>query len=324
MPRQCRSSPDQVAHGRVTQNGAPVSRRGWLKTSLAASLIAPLAACAPGADFDHRGPDAPSAGALPKPPRIAWVFSSGGPRGFVHVGVLKGLAELGLTPDLVVGSSVGALIGVLCASGRSAAEIEMLALEAQPWQLAGLALGGSERLSGAPLARFMREQARVARLEQLPVPAVCMAKRNDGAGAGVLDGGLVAFSRGDLGVAVQAACAIEGRFTPVRIRGQRHVDADLHMPLPVRVARALGAIRVLAVDASAFEDRAPPGAEAYRESDLRKRALTAPDAALADVLLHPEFGYWAGMSREYRERLIAAGYRATLAAAAPLLAMHAG
>jgi NTE family protein len=321
----------------VPQNGAPVSRRHWLKAGLAsslgaplgaplsvpllASLIASLSACAPG-DVDHRGPDAPSAGALPKPPRTAWVFSSGGPRGYVHVGVLKGLAELGLAPDLVVGSSVGALIGVLCASGRSAAEIEALALDAQPWKLAGIALGGSEWLSGAPLASFMREQAGVSRLEQLPVPAVCVAKRIDGAGPGAAGGDLVAFNRGDLGVAVQAACAIEGRFAPVRIRGQRHVDADLHMPMPVRVARTLGATRVLAVDASAFEDRAPAGAEAYREGDLRKRTLTAPDAALATVLLHPDFGYWAGNSREYRQRLIDVGYRAALAAAAPLQAMH--
>jgi NTE family protein len=294
-----------------------VNRRRWLQATLSGALIAPLAACAP-ADFDHRGTDAPSAGTLPKVPRTAWVFSSGGPRGFVHVGVLKGLAELGLKPDLVVGSSIGALIGVLYASGRSVADIEVLALDAQPWKLAGVTLGGSEWLSGAPLAGFVREEARAARLEQLPVPAVCVAQRIDGAAPG-----LVAFSRGDLGVAVQAACAIEGRFAPVRIRGQRHVDADLHMPMPVRVARTLGATRVLAVDASAFEDLAPPGAEAYRESDQRKRALTAPDAALADVLLHPEFGYWAGFSRDYRERLIAAGYRAALAAGSPLRAMHA-
>ena len=138
------------------------------------------------------------------------------------------------------------------------------------------------------------------------------------------DVGIDSFTRGDAGLAVQAAAAIEGRFTPVRIRGQRHADADLVMPLPVRLARALGAQRVLAVDASAHEDKAPPGAAAYRESDLRKRALTRPDAALADVLLHPDIGYWASTTREYRQRLIDAGYRDTLAAAARIQALHAG
>jgi NTE family protein len=89
------------------------------------------------------------------------------------------------------------------------------------------------------------------------------------------------------------------------------------------VARALGARRVFAVDASAHEDRAPAGAERYREGDLRKRALVQADAAAADLLLHPDFGYWVSFSREFRERAIAAGYRDTIAQAARLRELHA-
>jgi len=290
-----------------------VKRRRWLQGALAAAVTA--SGCAPGADSDHRGDDAPSAGELPTRPRTAWVFSSGGPRGFVHVGVLKGLAELGLAPDVVLGASVGALIGVLYAGGRSAADIEALALAMQPWQSVGVTLGGDRWLSNGPLAGFVREQARAERFEQLPLPAVCVAQR--------LGGDIVGLNRGDLGLAVRAACAIEGRFNPVRIRGERLVDADLHMPLPVRLARQLGATRVLAVDASAHEDRAPDGAQRYRDGDLRKRELTRPDAELADVLLHPDFGYWVSLSQEFRLRAIEAGYRAVLAAEAPLRALHA-
>jgi NTE family protein len=122
---------------------------------------------------------------------------------------------------------------------------------------------------------------------------------------------------------VQASAAIEGQFTPVRIRGDQYVDADATTPLPVRVARALGAQRVLAVDASAHEDRAPEGAQRFREGDLRKRANTQVDAAQADLVLHPDFGYWVNLSRDFRERAIAAGYRETIAAAARLKALHA-
>jgi NTE family protein len=93
--------------------------------------------------------------------------------------------------------------------------------------------------------------------------------------------------------------------------------------MPVRLARALGAVKVLAVDASAHEQRAPPGAEAYREADLRKRELTRPDADAADLVLHPDLGYWAGFDRAYRERLIGIGYRDTLARAPALRALHA-
>ena len=83
---------------------------------------------------------------------------------------------------------------------------------------------------------------------------------------------MVAFTAGDAGVAVQASSAIEGQFTPVRINGEQFIDADWVAPLPVRLARSLGAQRVLAVDATAHEDRAPSGAEVYRVSDQRKRA----------------------------------------------------
>ena len=89
---------------------------------------------------------------------------------------------------------------------------------------------------------------------------------------------------------------------------------------PVR--RMADAIRVLAIDASAHEDRAPEGARRYRDGDLRKRALTAPDAALADVLLHPDFGYWVSLTEAFRRRAIDAGYTATLAAAPTLRALH--
>ncbi len=278
-----------------------------------------LAGCTLDPDADHSGPDAPTAAPLPRPARVAWVFSSGGPRGFVHVGVVKALDEMGLQPDLIVGASVGALVAVLRAAGLRGPALQALALDLQPARLARLSIGGSERLSGTALADLVREQLQALGqrplLQTLPVMAVCVSTR-------LSDRAAVAFNRGNAGLAVQAACAIEGQFSPVRIRGQRHADADLTLPLPVRMARALGAQRVLAVDASAHESRAPPGTERWRESDLRKRALTQPDASAADLLLHPDIGYYASISREYRERCIESGYRSTLAEAVRLKQLH--
>jgi NTE family protein len=235
----------------------------------------------------------------------------------MHVGVLKGLAALGLAPDLVVGSSVGALAGTLWAAGVDAARLQALALTVQPWDLVRWNPRGPEWLTGSGLAGLVREAVGGRSLQDLPIPAACVAVRLD-------DRGVVAFTRGDAGIAVQAAAAVEGRLAPVRIRGARYADADLHLPLPVRLARRLGATRVLAIDASAHEDRAPPEAARYREIDRRKRELTLPDARVADVLLHPDIGYWAGWSRDYRERLIAAGEAAVQAEATRLRALHAG
>ena len=299
----------------ATARLATLTRRNLLLAGAGAGL-ATLAGCTLNPDQDHNGPTAPQALPLPRAPRTAWVFSSGGPRGFVHVGVLKALDELGLAPDLIVGASAGALVGSLYAAGLSARAIETLALDLQPLSLARLAWGQDERLSGTAIADLVREHAPQTRLERMPLPMACVATR-------LRDNTAVAFTAGDVGLAVQASSAIEGQFAPVRIRGERYVDADWTTPLPVRVARALGAQRVLAIDASAHLDRAPPGAERYWLDDLRKQTLVNADAALADQLLKPDFGYWVSLSREFRERAINAGYRATLAQAASLQGLHA-
>lgn len=283
---------------------------------LGAAVATGLPGCTPVSGLDHLGPDAPQALPLTRPVRTAWVFSAGGPRGFVHVGVLRALAQIGVVPDLIVGASVGALVGALRAGGRSADHIEALALGLQPWSMARLAMGAEERFSGSPLADLVRRELPQPRLESLPVAMACAAVRQR-------DGALLGFTVGDAGVAVMASTAIEGQFAPVRIAGELYVDPDRYAPLPVRLARALGATRVLAVDASAHEDRAPAGAERYRAGDVRKRALTAVDAARADLVLHPDFGYWVSLSREFRERAIAAGYRDALAQADAIRRLHA-
>lgn len=319
---------------------SPVSRRRSISL-LGCGMGAMLSgACSMDAYVNHDGDDAPQSAALPRPVRTAWVLSSGGPRGFVHIGVLKALEELGLRPDLIVGASVGALIGALSAAGLRAATLERLAMDLGPLSMARWALRGEERFSGAPLAELVRDQLRdharerlreqthqrrgerpskpvsETALERLPIAMACVATRIPGAQS-------VAFTRGDAGLAVQASAAIQGQFTPVRIRGETYVDPDWYMPLPVRLARSLGASRVLAVDASAHVDRAPEQAARYRESDLRKKALIDADAGHADLVLKPDFGYWVSLSKEFRERSIDAGYRQTMFQADALRRLHA-
>ena len=288
-----------------------MTRRRVLVLGIAASV----AGCSFSPNRNHDGPDAPRILPLSRPVRTAWVLSSGGPRGFTHVGVLKALDGLGLAPDLIVGASVGAMVGCLRASGLRAGAIETIALHVQPLELARLAMGQPESLSGAPIAELVRNDVLVPELEQMPVAMACIAMRRS-------DRVSVAFTAGDPGLAVQASTANEGRFTPVRIRGQEYVDPDWSTPLPVRIARALGATHVLAVDASAHLDTAPPEAERFRAMDLRKKALVDADAVYADLVLKPDFGYWVNLSQEFRERAITAGYQAAMAQSAALRRLH--
>lgn len=292
---------------------AHIPRRRLLALGLAAPW---LNACSFSHDADHSGADAPRFVAPTNAARTALVLSSGGPRGFVHVGVLKALDELGLKPDLIVGASAGACAGVLYAAGLGASELERLALDLTALSLTRFAINAEQRLSGAAIAELVRRYAPVTRLDRMPIAcAVVCAEQTSRQ--------IVAFNAGDAGLAVQASAAIEGTFTPVRIRGKTYVDADLVAPLPVRLARSLGAKRVLAVDASAHEDRAPEAAQRYRLGDLHKRSLTAPDTLSADLTLHPDFGYWVSLSTEFRRRAIDAGYHDTIAQAQQIKAAWA-
>lgn len=283
----------------------------------AATAITTLTGCTLAPDYNHDADDAPRFDAgLARPARMAWVLSSGGPRGFVHVGVLKALEELGCQPDLIVGGSVGALVGAMYACGIRAPQLEQLALELSITDMGSLAVTGEGRFAGGPIASFVNRQLHDLPIEKLSTRfAAAVIHRTQRTP--------LLFNAGNCGLAVQASCAIEGTFTPVRIRGQQYVDADLVAPMPVRMAHALGATKVLAIDASAHETRAPDSAARYREGDLRKRALTAPDAQAADITLQPDFGYYVSVTREFRQRAIRAGYEHTLAQGARIKALHA-
>jgi NTE family protein len=283
-----------------------------------------LSACSLNPDYNHSAEDAPAHLITPRPKGIRhiWVLSSGGPRGFVHIGMIKALEELGHQPDLIVGGSVGALIGALYAGGVRAKELEQMSLDLGVTDMGRLALAGDGKFTGTPLAsivnRELTQRCGTCEMQKLPIAfAAAVIERESRAS--------VLFNHGDAGVAVQASCAIEGMFTPVRIRGKHYLDADLVTPLPVRLAQQLALsispassrmpAKILAMDASANEATAPAGAERFRAGDLRKRALTQADAQHANLTLHPQMSYWVSTSREFRERTIAQGYQQTLAQA---------
>lgn len=289
-------------------------RRRDLLLPVAAAPLLTLGGCGWVQPYDHRGDDAPVAAPLARPARTAWVFSSGGPRGFAHVGVLRGLQEIGLRPDLVVGASIGSLIACLYAGGMPVADMERLAMEFSTLSIVRPSLGtNGAKLSAAGMVTLVNQMLDNRPLERLPLPAAVVAmheSRRD----------VVAFTRGDPGVAVQASTAVEGTLAPVLIRGEPFVDPDLGTPMPVRLARSLGATRVLAVDVSAHEDKAPPGTDRYRAGDLRKRALTEPETRAATYTLHPEFSYFVNLGQAFRQQAMRAGYEHVVAHADALRA----
>ncbi len=297
-----------------------VSRRRLLKTAgftaslfgLGAIGLCTVTGCVRVADIDHNTPDRPRYNpdlwSRVKPGGFSLVLSTGGPRGFVHIGVIKALDEIGVRPNLVIGASVGSLVGALYASGTTGLELEKLAMELNYLSIVRLNWGSNERLHGGALADLVNEKVNGKRIETFDIPFACLVQ-NKGTGSAEL------FNCGDTGVAVQASCAIESQFAPVTIAGQTYVDPDWINPLPVRTAKTLSVGKVLAVDASAHLDNVPSGAERFAESDRKKRALIQADAKFADLVLHPNFGYWVSVSEAFRSKAMKVGYEYTLSRA---------
>lgn len=239
------------------------------------------------------------------PPAVALVLGSGGPRGFAHVGVLKVLEEVGIKPDLVVGSSAGAVVGALYASGMNAAELEDEAYRIKLVRFFELRMLGGGPAKGTTIQEWVNDRVARRPLESLAIPMVVAVTR-------VRDRTQVLFNHGDTGLAVRVSSATPGRFEPVRIGEDVYFDGDEASPVPIQAARSLGARVVIAVDVSALAESTPP--EAPREwvaIDARRARQVALEAPQADVLLHPDIGYYAGHDEAYRYRVMRIAERYT-------------
>lgn len=293
----------------------PALRRRHL---LALSALGGLswASLSASAAFNYAETDAPLAlprvPALTPRPNVALVLGPGGPRGHAHLGVLRVLEEAGIRPDLVVGTSVGALLGVLWASGLSAAELDARAandglltlLDPSPFADRGW-------VHGQRLQDYVNAAVQGRRLQELRRRAIVVATRRD-------DMTPRFFASGNAGVAVRASAAVPGLVSPVGIEGVEYEDGDSSLPLAVSAARAAGARFVIAVNVYARPGSAPADlSDTLRARDVLRHARIDRETAQADFLLHPDVGYHAsplpGFAAECR-RLGEATARAELPA----------
>lgn len=241
----------------------------------------------------------PAPAPLPATANIALVLGSGGPRGFAHIGVLKALEDAGIRPDLIVGSSAGALVGTLYASGMDARALERLADDMSLLRFLEPQLLIGRPGTGRPIEDFVDE-----RVSNRPLQAMAISIRI--AVTRLPELSLVLLGQGDAGLAVRASAADPDRYAPVRIGEVEYADGDLVTPVPINAARELGARFVIAVDVSAYASDTPPDVpKDWIDKDARRARQVASEAPGADVLLHPNIGYYAGFSAEYRRQVIA-------------------
>lgn len=176
-------------------------------------------------------------------PLLALVLGAGGSRGFAHVGVIKALEAAGIVPDIVVGSSAGAVVAALYAGGNDASQLAKLALEVEDNDLVDITFFGPGRVRGEALQNYVNRVLDNRSIEQLPRAFAVVA-------TGRAEKRMTVFNRGNAGLAVRASASIPDVFWPVLIEGVEYVDGGLTSRVPVAVARRMGADVVIAVDVS--------------------------------------------------------------------------
>ena len=175
--------------------------------------------------------------------RIGYALGGGGARGLSHIGVMKVLEEHGIYPDVIAGTSMGALVGALYASGLRAGDIERalrldlrrLAMLADvTWSLSGLVKG--KRVTAA-LESFLGDLT----FADLKIPFACVA-------TDIVNGQQIIMRSGPVITAVRASISVPGLFTPVKVRGRYLVDGGLVNMVPVSTCRDMGAEYVVGVN----------------------------------------------------------------------------
>jgi NTE family protein len=337
-------------------------RGGWVCALAAGSLFAAAVSAAPvtaasaaAADTVATSATAPN---LKTRPRVCLVLSGGGARGMAHVGVLKILEQMQVPIDCIAGTSMGAVVGGLYASGMTAAEIDAT-IRSVDWQAAfrdspprrelafrrkqddqnflvrlplGLRHGKILLPKGLIQGQKLQETLRQLTLpfatnidfDSLPTPFRSVA-------TDLLTGNAVLMDKGDLAFAMRASISAPGVFAPAESQGQLLVDGGLAENLPIDVARGMHADILIVSDVSfPLQPRAALDsaltisnqmlAILVRKDADRQRATLGP----SDILIEPAIGTASSTDFSASAATIVAGENAARSQLARLAAVSVG
>lgn len=258
-------------------------------------------------------PPPPAAPMYELRPKVGIALGGGGARGFAEIGVLRVLEQEKIGIDLVVGTSVGSLVGALYADTGSVLDAEFLAVEVGEEDLfdyRALAILSGGLVKGERLERFLETHLKHRLIEAMAVPYAAVA-------TDLASGRTVVLDKGPIARAVHASCAIPGVFVPVEINGITCVDGGVTEPVPADTARALGAEVVIAVAIPAATPREAPRTPIgviHHAVTLMAAEIGRLRASEADVVIEPDVAAVAYDDFSQKKRLIAAGEQAARAA----------
>jgi NTE family protein len=245
-----------------------------------------------------------------EPPRkavkVALVLGAGAAKGFAHVGVLKVLEANHVPIHMVVGTSVGSLVGSLYAYGYPAYDLQKIAMGLERGELVDLTVPDNGFVKGELLEAYVNRMIRGATMENLRIPFYAVA-------TDIGSGQEMVFGKGNTGLAVRASCSIPGVFQPVRIGDRTYVDGGVVSPVAVDAARRLGADLVIAVDITGGVSGSAPETTLdtiFQSVNVMYAKIAANQLSRADVVIHPKVGYIASGDFTKRHEAILEGEKA--------------
>lgn len=251
---------------------------------------------------------------MERPARIGLALGSGGTRGFAHVGVLQVLQEEGIAIDCIAGSSMGALVASIYASGSPLHLMEKLAVHLPLARWIDVTVPRLGLVSGERLHRLIKLLTKEKTFADTIIPLAVVA-------TDVELGERVVFTEGLIHEAVRASIAIPGIFVPHRVNGRMLIDGGVIDRVPIRAARELGADFVIAVDVGLF-DRLPPVRHVVdvivQAIDIMEREVFRYRVLDADFVVRPHLDLMSSTAFSGIDKAIAIG-RAAMREALPAL-----
>jgi len=226
--------------------------------------------------------------------KIALALGGGAARGFAHIGVIKALEAQGISADIIVGTSAGSVVGALYAAGFNGFQIQELSMtmdEAEVIDGSGMYRCIAETvisdkrgcIKGEALQDFINRNVKYRPIERLDKQFAAVATN-------LSNGEMMVFQTGNTGLAVRASSSVPVFFQPVTINAKDYVDGGLVTPVPVSVARTLGADFVIAVDISDRpQDRATAGIVdiLWQTFTIFGQTINRYELPKADVVIRP-------------------------------------
>jgi len=243
-------------------------------------------------------------------PTVALVLGGGAARGFAHIGVIRVLEQEKIPIDMIVGTSVGSLIGALYAHTVNSFELEWTAFTLERNDVFDYGIrtvfNGMGAAKGLRLEEFIRSKVAVSNIEDLKIPFAALATDLNQGTRVVLDSGPVA-------TAVRASCSIPGVFEPVLHQGNLLVDGGVLENLPVSVAREKGADVVIAVDVSVSvvnRDISNLLDVMVQSVNIMAAQNVKLQRKAADILIQPVVGHIGMMDFSQKKQCLEAGMEA--------------